>query len=149
MSIAAYCYPSAIFLSIIVKKRIVIVIADDEILFRKWLTLTLESVDDFKVVGEASDGEQAIEIILDKKPDIAFVDYDMPLANGLEVAAKLVESRAKTKLVIMSANNSSKVISKAKTIGVAGYISKECKEDDMIEALKRIAEGETGFITLT
>ena len=72
-------------------KDITVIIADDHPIFRKGLRQMLNEEDNIKIIGEADNGKKALEMIIDKKPDIAILDIDMPRMTGLEVLKELKE----------------------------------------------------------
>ncbi len=82
--------------------RIKVLIVDDHPLFRQGLRQVVETDQRFELVGEAGDGKSALQLILEKKPDIAVLDVNLPGLSGLEVAGKLQGKRLPTQIVILT-----------------------------------------------
>jgi YesN/AraC family two-component response regulator len=81
----------------IMKKKIQVIIADDHPIFRSGLKQIIEEDDDIEVLAEAEDGEKALEVINDKKPEIAILDFDMPKKTGFDVLKELAETKNQVK----------------------------------------------------
>ncbi len=122
------------------KNKIKILIADDQPLFLKWLDFILNSSDEFEVMAKAADGTSALQLLMYNKPDIALLDYDMPGMNGLYVAKEAFKQYPKQKIIIITVHRNLEIISEAKKIGVAGFLLKDCTDDEIIKALKTVHE---------
>lgn len=120
-------------------------IADDQLLFRKWLKLTLASGSDFVVVAEAKDGIEAVNQATINHPDIIIIDYDMPCANGLEAATIILKDNPSQKIIMMTAHKNMALVEKARKIGIKGFLLKDSEEDEIISVLRLIAQGKTYF----
>jgi DNA-binding NarL/FixJ family response regulator len=84
------------------KKKIQIIIADDHPIFRSGLKQIIEDEEDIEIIGEAGDGEKALEIILEKKPEIAILDVDMPKKTGFEVLKELTRMKNPVKIIFLT-----------------------------------------------
>lgn len=126
-------------------KKINIVLADDHVLVRNGIKAMLESESDIEVVGEASDGYEALESAKNLKPDIIVLDIRMPNMTGLEAAAKLKNQSPGTKAVILSMHDSEEYVLQALDAGAYGYLLKDTDKNEFIKALKQIHAGSKYF----
>jgi two-component system, NarL family, response regulator DegU len=126
-------------------KKISIVLADDHVLVRNGIKAMLESESDLQVVGEASDGNEALESARNLKPDILVLDIRMPNMNGLEAAARLKNQSPSTKGVILSMHDSEEYVLQALDAGAYGYLLKDTDKNEFIKALKQIHSGSKYF----
>lgn len=122
--------------------KIRVVIADDHGLFREMLRLTLRREGSVKIVGEAANGRQTIDVISDLKPDIVLLDSTMPEMGGIEVLPVIREKNLKTKALMLTANMNETVIFKALKGGAKGYLSKDVSLSDLIKAIQAVHKGE-------
>ncbi len=122
-----------------------IVLADDHTIVRNGLRLVLERQPDFVVAGEASNGREAIEIVIRESPDVVIMDIGMPLLNGIEAAKRIHEQRLRTAIVILSMHSDEGYIVKALRAGARGYLLKDSAEADLIQAVRAVASGKAFF----
>lgn len=125
--------------------KINIVLADDHVLVRNGIKAMLESESDINVVGEAGDGNEALESAKMFKPDILVLDIRMPHMTGLEAAAKLKSVSPQTKAVILSMHDSEEYVLQALEAGAYGYLLKDTDKNEFIKALKQIHGGNKYF----
>jgi two-component system, NarL family, response regulator DegU len=125
--------------------KINIVLADDHVLVRNGIKAMLESDKEINVVGEASNGAEALEVVKALKPDILVLDIRMPEMTGLEAAAKLKDYAAQTKAVILSMHDSEEYVLQALAAGAFGYMLKDTDKNEFIKALKQIYKGNKYF----
>jgi two-component system, response regulator PdtaR len=111
-----------------------IVIADDEPIIRLDLRRTLENMGHV-VIGEASDGAQAVEITRELKPDVAILDIKMPNMDGIE-AAKVVSTEGLAPVLLLTAYSQKDLVERAKDAGVFAYLVKPFKEADLMPAIE-------------
>lgn len=111
-----------------------IVIADDEPIIRMDLRRTLENMGHV-VVGEAGDGQQALEITKELKPDIAILDIKMPTMDGIDVA-KLISTEAIAPVLLLTAYSQRDLVERARDAGVFAYLVKPFKELDLMPAIE-------------
>lgn len=126
-------------------ENINIVLADDHVLVRNGLKAMLDSDSGISVVGEASNGLEALETARRLKPDILVLDIRMPEMNGLEAAAKIEEYSPTTKPVILSMHDSEEYVMQALDSGAYGYLLKDTDKNEFIKALKQIHAGNKYF----
>jgi len=119
-----------------------LVIADDHPMFRVGLRDTIESEPGFKVVGEAGDGEQALEMISRMRPAIAILDVSMPKLDGLALARKLVAQDPSVGVILVTMYREQKLFTQALEAGVKGYVLKDSAVTDIISCIKAVAAGQ-------
>jgi DNA-binding NarL/FixJ family response regulator len=120
-----------------------VVIADDEALVRAGLRMILESQDDIEVVGEASDGLQAVEAARLLKPDVLLMDVRMPRLNGLEAMAALTDLLNRpTRVVILTTFNLDEYVYEALRGGAIGFLLKADPPEQLISAVRIVAAGD-------
>ena len=125
--------------------KINVLLADDHVLVRNGIKSMLESEADISVVGEASDGAEAVESVKKLKPDIVILDIRMPRMTGLEAAAKLRQAVPAVKSVILSMHDSEEYVIEALNAGAFGYLLKDTDKFEFIKALKQISAGTKYF----
>jgi DNA-binding NarL/FixJ family response regulator len=121
-----------------------VVLADDHVLVRQSLKSLLER-EGFQVVGEASDGNEAIRRVNSMHPDIAVMDISMPILNGVEVAREVRLSSPKTKSILLTQHDERQYISEALEAGVKGYVLKSQAFGDLVQAIKQVSRGQPYF----
>jgi DNA-binding NarL/FixJ family response regulator len=126
-------------------KEIRILLADDHNVMRAGLKLLLESHPGFKVISEASDGNQAVENALNTRPDVAVLDIAMPKMTGIDAATRIAAQLPQTAIVILSMHSDEGYVLRALKSGARGYLLKDSAESDLIEAIKVISEGKAFF----
>jgi two-component system, NarL family, response regulator NreC len=122
-------------------KKLRILVADDHGLVRRGIREVLHSRREWRVVGEAANGREAIAMAMVLKPDVAVVDIGMPEPDGIEVARQIRESVPKTKVLILTMNESEYTIRRALDAGAQGYLLKSDLTDSLPEAVETIVTG--------
>lgn len=117
-------------------------IADDHPVFREGLTRAVHHHPDFQLVGEAGDGQAAIEEIRALAPRVALLDVSMPKLDGVEVLGAIVREELPTAVVLLSAHLSAHVIFRSMLGGASGYLTKGADRDAILDALAAAARGE-------
>jgi DNA-binding NarL/FixJ family response regulator len=117
-----------------------ILIADDSALIRRIVRSYLEKSRDVEICGEASDGEQAVELVLKLNPEAVVLDFSMPTMNGLEAAQLMAELSPNTRVVLFTAHDTVLVRSRAVRAGVKAVVAKDGKAS--LEALKLALAGD-------
>src|ERR1700676_3853457 len=118
-----------------------IVLADDHILVRQGLKTFLER-EGFQVVGEASDGQEAVKQVLALEPDIAVFDISMPILNGIDAARSLGRAAPKAKVILLTQHGEDQYISGALEAGVRGYVLKSQVGSDLVRAIQQVSQGQ-------
>lgn len=112
---------------------------------RRGLRLVLEEQPDFEVVGEGSDGREAVNLAEALKPDVAVLDITMPNLNGIEAARQISGKQPATSIVILSMHADESFVLRALKAGARGYVLKESRDTDLINAIRLVAEGKSYF----
>jgi DNA-binding NarL/FixJ family response regulator len=118
-----------------------ILLADDHVLVRQGLRSILER-DKFQVTAEASDGQEAIRLVTEHRPDIAILDIRMPVLNGVDAARELSRCAPKTKTILLTQHEEGQYIHEALEAGVRGYVLKSQVSNDLVQAIQRVSRGE-------
>ncbi|MEM6395931.1 MAG: response regulator transcription factor [Bacteroidota bacterium] len=120
-----------------------IIIADDHPLILTGLRTQLESLEGYRVLDEAIDGESALRLIRFLKPDIAILDISMPKMNGLEVLQAVFKDRLDTSIIMLSMYKDAKLIEKTQEEGAKGYLLKDTMLEELNICLETVAGGST------
>ena len=123
--------------------RVRVVVADDHPFFRDGVARGLVHSGRIEVVAEAADGREALEAIRRNDPDVALVDYEMPDVDGLGVVRAAVRDGLRTRVLLLSAHTDSAVVFQALQEGAAGYLAKDAKRAEIVEAVLDVAKGRT------
>ncbi|WP_342512324.1 response regulator transcription factor [Sporosarcina sp. FSL K6-1522] len=122
-----------------------IVIAEDQRILRGALGALLDFEEDMEVVGQAENGEEALMLISQLKPDICLMDIEMPLKSGLEVAATLKQDGSSCKVVMLTTFARPGYFERAVKAGVHGYLLKDGSIDELAESIRRVMKGKHEF----
>jgi two-component system response regulator NreC len=122
--------------------KICILIADDHALVREGISALLRFFDDIEVVGEASDGIEAIERARELKPDIILMDIGMPRLGGLEATIELRKTNPEIKIIILTQYEDREYISRFLKAGVSGYLLKKAVGSELVNAIRTVQKGE-------
>lgn len=122
-------------------KRIRIFIADDHEVIRDGVRALLEKSDKYKVVGEASNGDEAFAKIAELKPEIIIMDISMPGTNGIEATRAIREHNKESKIIILSMHTDADHISACLSLDVAGYVVKTHGGKEIIASIEAVHEG--------
>ena len=120
-----------------------VVVVDDHEFFRDGLIRGLQQSGYLTVVGEGATGREGLALIRQERPDVAVVDYQMPDLDGLDVVHAVVRDGLPTRVLLLSALTDGPVVYRALEEGAAGYLSKDSRRAEIVEAVRRVAKGET------
>jgi two-component system, NarL family, response regulator NreC len=127
------------------KKAIKIIIADDHVIVRRGLTSLLSLNKNYEVVGDASDGQSAIDLALSKDTDIVLMDISMPKMDGLQ-ATKILKAQApRIKVLVLSAHDQSEYVQRILECGANGYLLKTTSPDELYAAIDAVMAGNAFF----
>lgn len=107
--------------------------------------LRAELSDEFKIVGTAENGEEAVRAVLRLDPDVLILDITIPGLNGIQVAARLSDARCRTKVLFLTIHEEPEYISAGVSAGAAGYVSKRRMASDLVRAIREVFAGRTFF----
>ena len=123
-------------------KKIRVLVADDHALFRAGVRKLLQSFSDVDVVGEAADGQEAVRLTEQHRPDVLLMDIAMPELNGVDAASRLTREASPTRVVILSMHTGEEYVLRAIRAGAAGYLLKDASPTELEQAVKAVARGE-------
>lgn len=118
-----------------------LLLADDHAIFRQGLAKLLDAWPEAKVVAEAADGQDAWELILRHKPDLAVVDIKMPQMSGIEIAEQVRAQRLSTRVVLLTMHDEPALALEAEHAGVHGYVLKDNTFEELSKAIEKVASG--------
>jgi DNA-binding NarL/FixJ family response regulator len=119
-----------------------ILVVDDHPIVRSGLTSVLASQADFEVVGEASNGDEAIAAAARLTPDLILMDLRMPVRNGVDASAAILAARPSTRIVVLTTYASDGEVLRAIEAGAVGYLLKDVPHEELFRALRAVARGE-------
>ena len=122
-----------------------LLIADDHHLFLDGIVSLLKDESAFSIESTAEDGYQVLELIGKKEYDVCLLDISMPGLDGIATAKKLREKRPNLKVIVLTTFNDRQIIDEMTKIGVAGYVLKNSTKQELVEAICKVAAGETYF----
>jgi len=125
-----------------------ILIADDHEVVRSGLRAIVETRADWTVSGEAVDGRAAVALILEMKPDVAIVDYSMPVMNGLEVSRRIKSHHLRTEVLILTMHESEEILTEVLLAGVRGFLLKSDARSHLVAAIEALLDHRPYFTSV-
>lgn len=119
-----------------------VILADDHELVRHGLKMVLETDPEIKLIAEATDGQETLELIEKEEPDVLIVDIRMPLMNGLEVTRKVKKANPNMKVLVLTMHDDSEYILKSLEYGADGYLLKDTNKNEFIKAVHLVYNGQ-------
>ncbi|MBO0938904.1 response regulator transcription factor [Fibrella sp. HMF5335] len=119
-----------------------ILVADDHAVVRKGVSTLLEDADDLELVGEATDGDQAMTMTSSMLPDVLLLDVTMPKMSGLDVARQVAAAYPSVRILMFSMHNNPAYILNSVKNGASGYLLKDSDHDEILKALRTVALGD-------
>ena len=119
-----------------------LVLVDDHDVVRTSLKTYLESHKGFRVVGEANNGETALQVILDNQPDVVVMDITMPGMSGLEATKRIKVSSPNCKVLALTVHNDKQYFFEMLSVGAVGYLTKQAPAEELIAAIQAVAQGD-------
>ena len=128
-------------------EKIMVILADDHERVRMGLRRLLESSGDIEVIGEAADGQEALDLLDRLDPDVLLLDMEMPRLNGNQVVRRLKEMQSEVRILALSAHDDRQYILGMLENGASGYLTKEEAPEALIKAVRGVANGERGWVS--
>lgn len=125
--------------------KIKVLIADDHEILRFGISTFLSSADSINVVGEASSGEECVELFKEKRPDICVLDISMPGMNGIETTKAIREIDPDVKVLILSMHIDKTILDQVLEAGINGYLLKDTEKTELLHGIESIAKGQQVF----
>jgi NarL family two-component system response regulator LiaR len=126
-------------------KAIRVVVADDEAVVRDGVVMILSVQNDIKVVGEAENGEQAVQLARQTKPDVVLLDMRMPKMNGLEAIPKIKEASPNSRILVLTSFAESDMVYQSIKAGALGFLLKDTRRDQLLQAIHDVANGQASI----
>jgi len=123
--------------------RIRVLLVDDHNLVRAGIRVLLERFSDIEIVGEASNGQQALDLIETHRPDLVLADIAMPILSGLELTHRIAETFPEIRVLILSMYAHESYVHATLRGGAAGYLLKDAAREELLTAIRTVAQGET------
>lgn len=124
-------------------KKIRVMIVDDQSLFREGLHTLLSVLEDLEVVGEAGNGQEALSLAAECRPDVVLMDLRMPVLDGVAATRRLIESGLGCKVIILTTFNDDEYIFDGLRAGASGYLLKDTSANELTGAIRIVARGES------
>ena len=126
-------------------KKITVLLAEDHAVVRQGLCALLKADAQFRIIGEAQDGREAVAMARALKPDVILMDIAMPVLNGLEATRQILAANPAAKVVILSAHSDDAYVERMNAAGVAGFLEKQTSADILTKAIREVAKGNRFF----
>ena len=122
-------------------EKLKVIIVDDHALFRRGLEMVLENESDIEVVGEATDGQQAVDRTSELMPDVVLMDVRMPRRSGIEATQRIKELMPHVKIVVLTNSDEEADLYEAIKAGASGYLLKEISSEEVADAIRSVVQG--------
>jgi DNA-binding NarL/FixJ family response regulator len=125
--------------------KIKILLIDDHLVVRDGLRSLLTAEADMEIVGEGGNGRLAVQMARDLRPDVIVMDIGMPILNGLEASAQIIEAGCTARVLILSSYSEDRYVHQLAEAGVTGYLVKETAASELINAVRQVFKGNPYF----
>ena len=119
-----------------------VLLADDEVMVRAGLRFVLEAEENIEVVGEASDGEEAVQLTLELEPDVLLMDIRMPHVDGIEASRRLAAADASAHVLLLTTFDQDDYLFRALRAGTSGFLLKSAPPEELIRGIRTVAAGD-------
>lgn len=123
--------------------KIRILLVDDHTIFRSGLRVLLGLYADFDIIGEAGDGQEALEAVRKLKPDIVLMDIAMPGLDGLAATRRIHDEHPQAKVILLTQHENREYITPALQSGASGYVLKRAADEELVRAVRAVSQGQT------
>ncbi len=123
------------------ERPITVLLVDDHLLVRRGFRRMLEDDPAIQVIGEAGDGQEAVEVALRERPDVVVMDFALPSMNGATAARKIIASAPEIAILILSMHSEAACVHNCLEAGARGYLLKNAMDLELVDAVKKLAEG--------
>jgi DNA-binding NarL/FixJ family response regulator len=120
-----------------------VVLAEDQALVRAGLVTILGTDPEIDVVGEAADGDEALQLVAAHRPDVALLDVRMPRCDGIQATRRIAAEQPETKVLVLTTFGQDEVVFEALQAGAAGFLLKDTRPEDLLAAVHAVAAGES------
>ncbi len=127
------------------KSPITVVLAEDHLIVREGLRMLLELSGEFEIAGEAGNGQEAVELVRDLKPDVIVLDVAMPILNGIEATRQIKLLAPDCKVLVLSAHSDDEYVERLLSLGASGYLVKQNSGQVLVHAIREIVSGRPYF----
>ncbi|MER6001423.1 response regulator transcription factor [Nonomuraea angiospora] len=122
-----------------------VLVVDDQQLMREGLVALLDLVDDVDVVGDAGNGEQALRLVAELRPDVVLMDLRMPVMDGVEATRRMARAHPEVAVVVLTTYDDDRSVDSALLAGACGYLTKDAGRAEIAAALRSAAAGQSTF----
>ncbi len=126
-------------------KQITVLLAEDHAIVRQGLSALLRADGGFKLVGEAKNGREAVELARTLRPDVILMDIAMPVLNGLEATRQILTANPAARVIVLSAHSEDEYIERTHEAGVAGFLEKQTSAEVLTKAIREVAAGRSYY----
>ena len=126
--------------------RINILLVEDHTIVREGLRRLLESEEDLAVIGEASNGREALALAIELSPDVVLMDIEMPSGNGLEAIRRILKFLPETKIIVLTAHSDEEHAQNAIQVGAAGFLPKQHSVNALRRVVRKVQQGHNVYI---
>ncbi|WP_067169813.1 response regulator transcription factor [Microtetraspora niveoalba] len=120
-----------------------VVIVDDEVLIRTGLRVIIEAEPDLAVVGEASDGAEAVSAVRATRPDVVLMDVRMPALDGIQATRRILAGQAPPKVLVVTTFENDDYVYEALRAGASGFLLKRARPEELVHAIRLVASGDS------
>jgi DNA-binding NarL/FixJ family response regulator len=124
-------------------RKITVLLVDDHALVRRGFRRMLEDDPEISVVGEASDGQEAVRLALELEPKVIVMDCALPEFSGIEAARRILKEKPQMEILMLSMHSEETLVRQALEAGARGYVLKNAMDLDLVSAVKNVAEGKS------
>ncbi|MFI5253602.1 MAG: response regulator [Bacteroidota bacterium] len=126
-------------------KKIKLIIADDHEVVRSGLRAYFQNEPDIIIVGEATDGEETLDLVAKRSPDVVLLDISMPKVNGIDATRNIKKNHPGVKVLILTIHDNEEFVFQLIAAGANGYVLKDAEKKEIIEGVRRVASGDRFF----